>query len=40
MNDARLPEAFLAPGTSSFAEFLGQVAPEMLPSRRSLPSNT
>ncbi len=37
MGDARLPEAFLAPGTSSFAEFLGTVAPEMLPSRRALP---
>ena len=37
MGDARLPESFLAPGTSSFAEFLGSVAPEMLPSRRALP---
>jgi proteasome beta subunit len=35
--DARLPQAFLAPGTSSFAEFLGSVAPDLLPSRRSLP---
>jgi proteasome beta subunit len=37
MGDARLPASFLAPGTSSFAEFLGEVAPEMLPSRRALP---
>jgi proteasome beta subunit len=38
VSDARLPEAFLVPGTSSFADFLGQVAPEMLPSRRTLPA--
>jgi proteasome beta subunit len=38
VSEARLPEAFLVPGTSSFADFLGQVAPEMLPSRRSLPA--
>src|ERR1700712_1851837 len=37
MSDARLPDAFLPPGTSSFAEFLGQVSPELLPSRRPLP---
>jgi proteasome beta subunit len=37
VSDARLPEAFLVPGSSSFADLLGQVAPEMLPSRRSLP---
>jgi proteasome beta subunit len=36
--DARLPAAYLVPGSSSFAEFLSQQAPEMLPSRRSLPS--
>jgi proteasome beta subunit len=38
--DARLPDAYLAPGTSSFADFLGQVAPELLPSRRSLPQGS
>jgi proteasome beta subunit len=38
VRDARLPEAFLVPGSSSFADLLGQVAPEMLPSRRSLPA--
>jgi proteasome beta subunit len=37
VNDARLPEAFLVPGSSSFADLLGRVAPEMLPSRRTLP---
>jgi proteasome beta subunit len=35
--DARLPSAYLMPGSSSFAEFLGTQAPELLPSRRSLP---
>lgn len=34
----RLPAAFLTPGTSSFTEFLGQYAPEMLPGRRTLPA--
>ncbi|RNL65765.1 proteasome subunit beta [Nocardioides marmoriginsengisoli] len=33
----RLPDAFLSPGTSSFADFLGDVAPDLLPARRSLP---
>ncbi len=37
MADARLPDAFLTPGTSSFAEFVGAVAPDLLPSRRPLP---
>jgi proteasome beta subunit len=37
MSDARLPDAYLIPGTSSFAEFLGTVAPDLLPTRRSLP---
>jgi proteasome beta subunit len=37
VSDARLPEAFMAPGSSSFADLLGRVAPEMLPARRSLP---
>lgn len=36
-SDARLPAAYLTPGTSSFAEFLGTQAPEMLPGRRTLP---
>jgi proteasome beta subunit len=33
----RLPAAFMTPGVSSFTEFLGKVAPEMLPGRRPLP---
>ena len=37
MTDARLPDAFLTPGTSSFAEFLASVNPELLPARRTLP---
>jgi proteasome beta subunit len=38
MSDARLPDAFLTPGTSSFAEFIGSVSPDLLPSRRVLPA--
>ena len=38
--DARLPNAFLVPGTSSFADFLGDVSPELLPARRALPQGT
>jgi proteasome beta subunit len=34
----RLPAAYLVPGSSSFAEFLGAQAPEMLPSQRPLPA--
>ena len=34
----RLPAAYLVPGSSSFAEFLGAQAPELLPSQRALPS--
>ena len=33
----RLPAHFTAPGSSSFADFLGQAAPDLLPSRRALP---
>jgi proteasome beta subunit len=33
----RLPRAFLAPGSSSFAEFLASHSPQLLPSRRPLP---
>jgi proteasome beta subunit len=36
--DARLPSAYLTPGSSSFAEFLSQQAPELLPARRTLPN--
>src|SRR4029079_19582148 len=34
---ARLPAASMVPGTSSFADFLAGQAPDLLPSRRSLP---
>ena len=34
---ARLPAAFMVPGTSSFTDFLAGQAPDLLPSRRSLP---
>ncbi len=37
MSDARLPDAYLTPGISSFADFLATVQPELLPSRRPLP---
>jgi proteasome beta subunit len=34
----RVPAAFLAQGTSSFTDFLGSYAPELLPHRRPLPA--
>jgi proteasome beta subunit len=40
VNDSRLPAAYLRPGTSSFAEFLAGQAPELLPTRRSLPEGS
>ena len=33
----RLPDVFLTPGNSSFADFLGAYAPDLLPGRRMLP---
>ncbi len=33
----RIPAVFTNAGTSSFTDFLGQVAPELLPGRRSVP---
>ncbi len=33
----RLPSSFSTPGSSSFVDFLGSAAPDLLPSRRSLP---
>jgi proteasome beta subunit len=35
--DPRLPDAFLQPGVSSFADFLADQAPELLPNRRAVP---
>ncbi len=36
--DSRLPASFMTPGTSSFADFLGVEAPDLLPSRRAVPT--
>jgi proteasome beta subunit len=38
--DARLPAAYLTPGTSSFTDFLSTVSPELLPARRALPQGS
>ena len=38
MADPRLPAAYLMPGTSSFHDFLSQQAPDLLPSRRAVPT--
>lgn len=35
---ARLPAAFMAPGTSSFVEFLAEHSPHLLPGNRDLPA--
>jgi proteasome beta subunit len=40
VSDPRLSPAFLRPGSSSFADFLTEQAPELLPSRRSLPEGS
>ena len=37
MTDSRLPASFMAPGTSSFADFLALESPDLLPSRRAVP---
>ncbi len=37
VGDPRLPAAFLQPGSSSFSEFVGAHAPDLLPGRRALP---
>ncbi|MBS4753837.1 proteasome subunit beta [Nocardioides sp. zg-ZUI104] len=38
--DARIPAAFLRPGTSSFSDFIAENAPDLLPARRSLPAGS
>ncbi|GAB3039727.1 proteasome subunit beta [Nocardioides flavus (ex Wang et al. 2016)] len=38
MGDSRLPSSYMTPGTSSFADFLGAEAPDLLPSRRAVPA--
>ena len=39
-DDARLSAAYLQPGTASFSEFLAAAAPDLLPSRRSVPQGS
>jgi len=36
--ESRLPASFMTPGTSSFADFLAAESPELLPSRRAVPT--
>jgi proteasome beta subunit len=36
--DSRLPASFMTPGTSSFADFIAAESPELLPSRRAVPT--
>jgi proteasome beta subunit len=38
VSESRLPTSFMTPGTSSFADFLGAQAPDLLPSRRAVPA--
>ena len=37
-DSSRLPASYMTPGTSSFADFLGVQAPDLLPSRRAVPT--
>jgi proteasome beta subunit len=37
VDDSRLPASFMAPGTSSFADFLATQSPDLLPARRAVP---
>ncbi len=37
-NESRLPTSYMTPGTSSFADFLGAQAPDLLPSHRAVPA--
>jgi proteasome beta subunit len=36
--DSRLPATYMSPGTSSFADFLGDHQPDLLPGRRAVPA--
>ena len=38
MSDPRLPAAYLTPGSPSFADFLAEQAPDLLPARRAVPT--
>lgn len=40
MSDSRIPASFMAPGTSSFADFLATQAPDLLPQARQLPAGS
>jgi proteasome beta subunit len=40
LTDSRIPGSFMAPGTSSFADFLAAEAPDLLPGRRELPGGS
>ena len=40
MSDARIPAAYMQPGTSSFSDFLSEHAPDLLPARKSLPAGS
>ena len=40
MSDSRIPASFMAPGTSSFADFLADQAPDLLPGRRDMPAGS
>jgi proteasome beta subunit len=37
VDDSRLPASFMTPGTSSFADFLAEQSPDLLPARRAVP---
>ncbi len=39
MTSSRLPDAYLVPGSSSFADFLAAQAPELVPARRTPPTS-
>jgi proteasome beta subunit len=38
VSDSRLPASYMSPGTSSFADFLGDHQPDLLPGRRAVPA--
>jgi len=38
VTESRIPASFMAPGSSSFADFLATNAPDLLPARRTLPA--
>jgi proteasome beta subunit len=40
LSDSRIPASFMAPGTSSFAEFLATQSPDLLPGGRAIPAGS